>query len=176
MCYIILHISGVTRDSVLTLAREFADELRPIVARSIKLAGMGRREGTNNLVDDDDDDDDIELTISERDVCVADLLDSVEVFVTGTAAEVVPVQSVGTSATPPEELSEYGDESEGEGGGGGAFYVKFPHGESSPGPVTTKLLDMLREVLAERRSCVATENWLCDVYSSPEDFRRGGLR
>lgn len=114
------------------------------------------------------------MTISERDVCVADLLDSVEVFVTGTAAEVVPVQSVGTSATPPEELSEYGDDSEGE--REESFYVKFPHGESSPGPVTTKLLDMLREVLAERRSCVATENWLCDVYSSPEDFRRGGLR
>ena len=137
----------------MTLAREFADELRPIVAQSIKLAGMGR--GGTNLVDDG-----IELTVSERDVCVADLLDSVEVFVTGTAAEVVPVQSVGTSAEEEEE----------------SFYVKFPHGESSAGPVTTKLLDMLREVLAERRSCDATENWLCDVYSSPEDFRRGGLR
>jgi branched-chain amino acid aminotransferase len=131
---------------------------------------MGR--GGTNLVDDDDDD--IELTVSERDVCVADLLDSVEVFVTGTAAEVVPVQSVCTSATPPEELLEYGDDAEGE--EEESLYVKFPHGESSPGPVTTKLLDMLREVYAERRSCVATENWLCDVYSSPEDFRRGGLR
>ena len=150
----------------MTLAREFADELRPIVAQSIKLAGMGR--GGTNLVDDG-----IELTVSERDVCVADLLDSVEVFVTGTAAEVVPVQSVGTSATPPEELLGYGDDAEEE---EESFYVKFPHGESSAGPVTTKLLDMLREVLAERRSCDATENWLCDVYSSPEDFRRGGLR
>jgi branched-chain amino acid aminotransferase len=113
--------------------------------------------------------DDVKLTISERDVRVSDLLDAVEVFITGTAAEVVPVQSVGTSPTPRGELDDDDDEEE-------SLYVKFPHGETSAGPVTTKLLHMLREVLAEQRKCNATKNWLHDVYSSPEDFRRGGLR
>ena len=92
-------------------------------------------------------------------------MDATEVFVTGTAAEVVPVQSIGTSETPAEELN--GQEEE-------AFSVKFPHGESSAGPVTTKLLEMLREVLAEKRSSEATKDWLCDVYASPEEFRHGG--
>lgn len=103
--------------------------------------------------------------MSERDVAVGDLLDAVEVFVTGTAAEVVPVQSVGTSETPAEELDGREEES---------LAVTFPHGVASPGPVTAKLLEMLREVLAERRSCAATKGWLCDVYASPEDFRNGG--
>lgn len=108
---------------------------------------------------------DIEVTVSERDVRVEDLLNAAEVFVTGTAAEVVPVQSVGTSETPAEELDGATEES---------LSVVFPHGETSAGPVTAKLLDMLREVLAEKRSCDATKDWLCDVYASPEDFRRGG--
>ena len=148
-------IVGVTRDTVLTLAKEFSDELKPIMAESIKVAGMGEEKKV----------DDIEITVSERDVHVSDLLDATEVFVTGTAAEVVPVQSIGTSETPAEELN--GQEEE-------AFSVKFPHGESSAGPVTTKLLEMLREVLAEKRSSEATKDWLCDVYASPEEFRHGG--
>lgn len=119
---------------------------------SIKAAGMGEEKKTDN----------IEITVSERDVCVEDLTNAVEVFVTGTAAEVVPVQSIGTSETPAEELD--GEEEE-------AFSVKFPHGETSAGPVTAKLLEMLREVFAEKRSSEATNDWLCDVYSSPEDFR-----
>eukprot|EP00578_Thalassiosira_sp_NH16_P006955 CAMPEP_0181117160 /NCGR_PEP_ID=MMETSP1071-20121207/22354_1 /TAXON_ID=35127 /ORGANISM="Thalassiosira sp., Strain NH16" /LENGTH=451 /DNA_ID=CAMNT_0023201489 /DNA_START=75 /DNA_END=1430 /DNA_ORIENTATION=- len=147
-------LPGVTRDTVLTLAKEFKDELKPIMAESIKLAGMGEEKKV----------DDFEITVSERDVRVEDLLDAAEVFVTGTAAEVVPVQSIGTSETPPEELD--GEEEE-------SFSVKFPHGESSAGPVTTKLLEMLREVLAEKRSSEATKDWLCDVYASPEDFRKG---
>ena len=142
---------GVTRDTILTLAKEFKDELRPIMMESIKAAGMGE--------------DDIEVTVSERDVRVEDLLNAAEVFVTGTAAEVVPVQSIGTSETPAEELD--GEEEE-------SFSVQFPHGESSAGPVTMKLLEMLREVLAEKRSSEATSDWLCDIYSSPEDFRKGG--
>lgn len=139
---------GVTRDSVLTLAREFKDELKPIIVESIAAAGMGS--------------DNIEITVSERDVCVGDLLNAAEVFITGTAAEIVPVQSVATSETPVEELDGETEES---------FSAKFPHGESSPGPVTTKLLDMLREVLAETRSSEATKDWLCDVFASPEEFR-----
>lgn len=158
-------ITGVTRDSVLTLAREFTEELRPIVVDSIRLSGMGSKAGTNV--------DDVKLIISERDVRVSDLLDAVEVFITGTAAEVVPVQSVGTSPTPRGELDGDDDANEEE---EESLYVKFPHGESSAGPVTTKLLHMMREVLAEQRSSDATKNWLCDVYSSPDDFRRGGLQ
>lgn len=40
--------------------------------------------------------------------------------------------------------------------------------------MTNKLLEMLREVLAEKRSSGATEDWLCDIYASPEGFRKGG--
>lgn len=140
---------------MLTLAKEFKDELKPIIVSSIQSAGMG---GDSN---------NIEVTVSERDVCVDDLLNAVEVFITGTAAEIVPVQSVATSETPVEELDGETEES---------FSVTFPHGESSPGPVTAKLLDMLREVLAETRSSEATKDWLCDVYSSPEEFRNGSCK
>ena len=151
-----LKCSGVTRDTVLTLAKEFKDELKPIMAESINLSGMGEEKKV----------DDIEITVTERDVRVSDLLDATEVFVTGTAAEVVPVQSIGTSETPAEELDDGEEEEE-------SLFVKFPHGESSAGPVTAKLLDMLREVLAEKRSSEATKDWLCDVFISPEDFRSG---
>ena len=152
-----LKCSGVTRDTVLTLAKEFKDELKPIMAESINLSGMGEEKKV----------DDIEITVTERDVRVSDLLDATEVFVTGTAAEIVPVQSIGTSETPAEELDDGEEEEE-------SLFVKFPHGESSAGPVTAKLLDMLREVLAEKRSSEATKDWLCDVFGSPEDFRAGG--
>ena len=149
-------ILGVTRDSVLTLAREFNDELKPIIVESIKAAGMGG----DNIAN-------IEVSVSERDVCVGDLLNACEVFITGTAAEIVPVQSVATTETPAEELDGEIEES---------LSVKFPHGESSPGPVTTKLLEMLREVLAETRSSDATKEWLCDVYASPDEFRHGSCK
>ena len=147
---------GVTRDSVLTLAREFNDELKPIIVESINAAGMGRYNIAN-----------IEVSVSERDVCVGDLLNACEVFITGTAAEIVPVQSVATTETPAEELDGEIEES---------LSVKFPHGESSPGPVTTKLLEMLREVLAETRSSDATKEWLSDVYASPVEFRHGSCK
>lgn len=150
-------LPGVTRDTVLTLAKEFKDELKPIMAESINLSGMGEEKKV----------DDIEITVTERDVRVSDLLDATEVFVTGTAAEIVPVQSIGTSETPAEELDDGEEEEE-------SLFVKFPHGESSAGPVTAKLLDMLREVLAEKRSSEVTKDWLCDVFSSPGDFRAGG--
>jgi len=132
-------LPGVTRDSVLEMARIFKDELQPIMAKSVG-------------------NEDIEVTVSERDVCVEDLNSAVEVFVTGTAAEVVPVQSIGTSADD-EEL----------------FSVKFPHGESEPGPVTYKLLEMLREVVAGQRTNEKIQDWLCDAHATPEDFRKGGI-
>ena len=88
-------LPGVTRDTVLAMANEFKDELQPIMEQSIKEAGMGEM---------------IEIIVSERDVCVADLLNAAEVFVTGTAAEIVPVSSIGTSETPADELD--GEEEE----------------------------------------------------------------
>jgi branched-chain amino acid aminotransferase len=133
-------LPGVTRDSILELAKAYKDELQPILAKSIGV-----------------DASDVTVTVTERDVLVKDLSNAVEVFITGTAAEVVPVQSISTS----------GDEEE-------SFSAKFPHGESEAGPVTSKLLDMLREVLAEKRSCDVTKGWLCDVYESPEEFRKAG--
>ena len=149
-----VRILGVSRDTVLTLAGEFKEELRPIMTESIKAAGMGEKNTVN----------DTEVTVSKRNVRVADLLNAVEVFVTGTVAEVVLVQSICTSDTPAAELE--GEEEE-------AFAVVFPHGKLA-GPVTTKLLEMLREVLAEKRSSEVTTDWLCDVYASPEKFRKGG--
>ncbi|KAK1745021.1 hypothetical protein QTG54_004312 [Skeletonema marinoi] len=56
-----------------------------------------------------------------------------------------------------------------------SFSVKFPHGESEPGPVTFKLLEMLREVVAGQRTNDKIQDWLCDVHSTPEDFRKGGI-
>ncbi len=135
------------------MAQEFKDELKTAMMESIRAAGMAG------------DDNAIEVTVSERDVCVGDLSSAVEVFITGTAAEIVPVQSVATSETPAEEL-EVGEVEE-------SFSVKFPHGESVAGPVTARLLEMLREVLAERRTSDATDGWLRDVYASPEEFRNG---
>lgn len=132
-------LPGVTRDSVLELAKIFKDELQPFMAKSV-----GKE--------------DVKVTVSERDVRVEDLNNATEVFVTGTAAEIVPVQSVGTSEDDKE-----------------SFSVKFRYGESEPGPVTAKLLDMLREVVAEQRSNDKIQDWLCDVYASPEDFRKRGV-
>ena len=64
------------------------------MAESIKTASMGEEKNNN----------DVEATMLERDVTVGDLLNAAKVFLTGTAAEVVPVQSISTSETPAEEL------------------------------------------------------------------------
>lgn len=139
-------LPGVTRDSVLELAKAYKDELKPILAKSV---------GVNSS--------DIEVKVSERDVKVADLLEAVEVFITGTAAEIVPVQSIATSPGQSERADD-------------SLSVTFPHGKTLPGgPVTNKLLEMLREVMAEKRSCEVTKEWLCDVYESPEGFQKGGV-
>ncbi|KAL3786097.1 hypothetical protein HJC23_003214, partial [Cyclotella cryptica] len=144
-------LPGVTRDSVLELAKAFTDELQPVVAKSVGVSSS-----------------DIAVTVSERDVRVKDLLDAVEVFITGTAAEIVPVQSIATSPSPKDEL---------DGGEEESLSVTFPHGQSLPGgPVTTKLLEMLREVMAEKRVCDATKDWLCDLYESPAVFRKSNMK
>jgi branched-chain amino acid aminotransferase len=133
-------LPGVTRDSVLVIAKEYADELGEAMAQST---------GTS----------DIKVTVSERDVTVADLLEASEVFVTGTAAEIVPVASVATAT----ELD------------ADAFSASFNTGgeDEVSGPVTAKLLVMLREVMSEKREIKTDtgDGWLPNPYASAEDFR-----
>lgn len=134
-------LAGVTRDSVLVLSREFAEELQPLMVQS-----TGNAEAV--------------VTVSERDVTVGDLKNASEVFVTGTAAEIVPVMSVGTN------LEVLGEEE---------FHVDFPFGEQLPGgPVTAALLRMLREVMAGDRMVTTktSDGWLADPYTSADEFRR----
>ena len=70
-------LPGVTRDSVITLVRDFADDLREAMIRS---TGQDRVE------------------VASRDVTVGELKGAAEAFCTGTAAEVVPVARVATGA------------------------------------------------------------------------------
>uniref|UniRef100_A0A7S2UCA0 Branched-chain-amino-acid aminotransferase n=1 Tax=Attheya septentrionalis TaxID=420275 RepID=A0A7S2UCA0_9STRA len=132
-------LPGVTRDSVLALAKEYSEELK---AAMIESTG----------------DDSVNVTISERDVTVGELRNATEVFITGTAAELVPLASIATGENEEE------------------FITKFPHGATLPGgPVTAKLLSILREIMYGTRSCKMTEGWLKDPLASPEDFRTGSM-
>ena len=129
-------LPGVTRDSILVLAREYAKELQDVM-----------RESTG--------DESVEVSVSERDVKVGDLNDAVEVFITGTAAEVVPVASLATGSKDTDDFS-----------------VTLKHGKTLPGgPVTAKLLSILREVMVGKRTCNATKGWLRDPFASAEEFR-----
>ena len=132
-------LPGVTRDSILVLAREYADEL-----------GGAMKESTG--------DESVQVTVSERDVKVGDLNNAVEVFITGTAAEVVPVASLATGSKDCDNFS-----------------VTLKHGKALPGgPVTAMLLSILREVMVGKRTCDATKGWLRDPFASPEEFRADG--
>ena len=83
-----------------------------------------------------------------------DLENAVECFVTGTAAEIVPVQSLKTGLGE-EKLS-----------------LEFKYGKDSSGPVTAKILSILREIMYETRELTGnTKGWLPDPFSSAEDFR-----
>jgi branched-chain amino acid aminotransferase len=133
-------LPGVTRDSVLVLARDFVEELRPFVIQSTG-------------------DETVKVTITERDVTVGDLTNASEVFVTGTAAEIVPVMSISTN------IDKLGEED---------FHANFQHGATLPGgPVTEALLRMLREVMAgERKVKTDTgDGWLPNPYASADEFR-----
>lgn len=126
-------LPGVTRDSVITIIREFADELK---------AAMKESTGQDSNV-----------TVSSRDVKVAELKNATEAFCTGTAAEVVPIAKLAT------------------GEGEDPFEVVFEHGQKLPGgPVTCAILKMLREIMVGDRSSKGTEGWLRDPFASPEEF------
>ena len=131
-------LPGVTRESILILAEEYKAEVR---------AAMMKSTG----------DESVQVTVSERDVTVSDFRNAVEVFVTGTAAEVVPVASLATGSKDEDD-----------------FEMTFEHGKTLPGgPVTELLLQILRDVMVGRRTPEITKGWLRDPFSSPEAFRSG---
>lgn len=125
-------LPGVTRESVLAVVENFADELKPAMEAST---------GQSNV------------KASSRDVTVCEFENATEAFCTGTAAEIACIGSISTGK----------DEEE--------FGVVFKHGQALPGgPVTAKLLEMIREVMVGKRTCDAMQGWLRDPTSSPEEF------
>ena len=83
---------------------------------------------------------------SSRDVTVGEILQATEAFCTGTAAELVPIARIATA--PGEE----------------AFDCVLPQGQTLPGgPVTTKLLELLRQAMAG--TLIVDEGWLKDPFA-----------
>ncbi|CAJ1960296.1 unnamed protein product [Cylindrotheca closterium] len=70
-------LPGVTRDSVITLVQDFADELKEAMK-----ASTGQES----------------VTVSSRDVTVGELRNATEAFATGTAAELVPIARLATGS------------------------------------------------------------------------------
>ena len=84
-------LPGITRDSVITIVNEFAEDLKEAMAKS-----TGQKIET--------------ITVSSRDVTVGELKTTTEAFCTGTAAEVVPIArlATGTDEEPFEAVFEHG--------------------------------------------------------------------
>jgi len=123
-------LPGVTRDSVIQIVEEYANELQPFMVESTA------NEKAN-------------VQVVSRDVSVNDFYNATEVFVTGTAAEIVPVASIATGNSQDEE----------------AFSVTFKYGKVLPGgPVTVNILRILREVMCETRTCTNKKTWLPDPF------------
>ena len=98
-------LPGVTRASVLDIVEMFHEELLDVVKTS-----------TGNV--------DIErVRAVERDVYVKDMNNATEAFVTGTAAEIVPVETLGTGSKDKEQFS-----------------VEFKHGSVLPGGPVSKAI------------------------------------
>lgn len=90
---------------------------------------------------------------SSRDVSVSEFMDATEAFCTGTAAEMVPIARLAT------------------GEGEEAFERVFTHGQTLPGgPVTTKLLSMLREAMIGKRVLSKDNSWIRDPFASADEF------
>lgn len=83
-------LPGITRDSVITIVKEFADDLKEAMK-----ASTGQ---------------DANITVSSRDVTVGEVKDATEAFCTGTAAEVVPIArlATGTGEEEFEAVFEHG--------------------------------------------------------------------
>lgn len=96
---------------------------------------------------------DVKVTACARDVSVSEFMDATEAFCTGTAAEMVPIARLAT------------------GEGEEAFERIFPQGQTLPGgPVTTKLLSMLRESMAGKRIVDPKDAWIRDPFAPAEEF------
>mmetsp|Transcript_8231 Transcript_8231/g.10786 ORF Transcript_8231/g.10786 Transcript_8231/m.10786 type:complete len:110 (+) Transcript_8231:14-343(+) len=94
------------------------------------------------------------VTITERDVCVGEFDNATEAFVTGTAAEVVPIAKLATGTQDEDSYS-----------------VEFEHGKNLPGgPITSKLLELLREIMTGKLASPAFDGWTRDPYTSPSEF------
>jgi len=83
-------LPGITRDSVITIVRDFADDLKEAMMKS---TGQGDN-----------------VSVSSRDVTVGELKSATEAFCTGTAAEVVPIArlATGTDEESFEAVFEHG--------------------------------------------------------------------
>jgi branched-chain amino acid aminotransferase len=83
-------LPGITRDSVMTIVKDFADDLKDAMLKST---------GQND-----------NIFVSSRDVTVGELKNATEAFCTGTAAEVVPIArlATGTDEEPFEAVFEHG--------------------------------------------------------------------
>jgi branched-chain amino acid aminotransferase len=125
-------LPGVTRDSVITIVQDFADDLKEAM-----LASTGQSDT---------------ISVSSRDVTVAELKSATEAFCTGTAAEVVPIArlATGTDEEP--------------------FEAVFEHGQKEAGPITSAILSMLREIMVGDRASKGTEGWLRDPFATPKEF------
>jgi branched-chain amino acid aminotransferase len=92
---------------------------------------------------------------SSRDVLVQEFQQATEAFCTGTAAEMVPIARLAT------------------GEGEEAFERVFSFGATLPGgPVTSKLLSLLRESMHGKRVLDPTDPWIRDPFTSADDFGR----
>jgi branched-chain amino acid aminotransferase len=91
--------------------------------------------------------------VSSRDVMVGELMKASEAFCTGTAAEIVPIARLAT------------------GEGEERFERIFPFGETLPGgPVTTKILLLLRESMSGQRVVDTSKPWIRHPFATAEEF------
>ena len=94
----------------------------------------------------------VTVKVAERDVAVGEFRNATEAFCTGTAAEIVPIARLAT------------------GEGEDQFEVNLPHGKSSPGPVTAKLLALLRSVMIGETTHECCKGWLLDPFGLTNEF------
>jgi branched-chain amino acid aminotransferase len=93
------------------------------------------------------------VAVCSRDVRVREFMDATEAFCTGTAAEMVPIARIST------------------GDGEEEFERVFPFGGILPGgPVTTKLMSMLRESMSGKRVVDTKNPWIRDPFAAADDF------
>lgn len=118
-------LPGVTRNSVVTLIKNYNQE----IADALGVPGP--------------------VIVEERDVLVRELEEASEAFATGTAAELVPIQSFSMPAAD--------------------YSIKCEFGEEGHGPVAKLILSIMRGVCYGQRE--DEFGWNRDPFTSPEAFR-----